>query len=325
MSEIKTPFSDKRKPLHELLPLDQPLRVEIDPADVCNFKCSFCFHSKKDSDFYGKMMDRETFELIVSQLKEFKKPITKVYLYALGEPLINKDTPYFVSKLKEEGVAETVAITSNGSLLTHNLSDSLIGAGLDQLSISINGLCDEDYQRICNASIDFLRILDEIEYFYKNKNGCYLHVKLEGDYFSDEEKRKFFDIFHGKCDSMHIDNVSDIWPDMPIDSQENLYGLKHFDDMTVCPQPFYDMCIHTDGTVTPCDAIWNYKEYNFGNIKDRRLVEIWNTHQKSLCVEQLKNSRECSLAICNRCNFAKYGASVDITPYRERLLEEFSS
>ena len=144
MSEIKTPFSEKRKPLHEMLPLSQPLRIEIDPADICNFKCDFCFQ-KIDKDFNGRVMPVEIFEEILSQLKQFDEPIKKVYLYALGEPLLNKNVPYFIKRLKEENVAETVAITTNGTMLTHELSEQLINNGLDQLSISVNGLCDDDF------------------------------------------------------------------------------------------------------------------------------------------------------------------------------------
>lgn len=179
MSEIKEPFSKKRRPLQELLPLEQPLRIEIDPSSICNFKCDFCFQSIA-SDFKGQIMSKELFEKILIQLKEFKDPISKIYLYALGEPLLNKNLPYFVKRLKEEGVASNVAITTNGSLLSRNLARQLVMAGLDQISISLNGLCDNDFKRICKANVDFEEMYDAIKYFYENKGTCYVHIKIEG-------------------------------------------------------------------------------------------------------------------------------------------------
>lgn len=45
---LTKPIRNDRKPLQELLPLEQPLRIFIDPCDICNFRCKFCFQS------YGK-------------------------------------------------------------------------------------------------------------------------------------------------------------------------------------------------------------------------------------------------------------------------------
>lgn len=51
---LEAPIRSDRKPLHEMLPLSQPLRVLIDPSDVCNFRCDFCFQSKMN--FRGTTM-----------------------------------------------------------------------------------------------------------------------------------------------------------------------------------------------------------------------------------------------------------------------------
>lgn len=326
MSEIKTPFSKERKSLHDLLPLRAPLRVEIDPCDVCNLRCDFCFQDKvNNKDYCGHLMDVELFERIICQLKEFGgKPIKKVYLYALGEPLLHPNIADFVARLKQTHVAEIVAITTNGTKITRDLSDDLINAGLDQISISVNGICDEDFMRICHTSVNFENYISNIRYLYEHKKECYVHVKLEGDYFSDDEQKRFYELFEECCDTMHIDKVADIWPEVEIEASGNLYGLQVDDDKPICPQPFYDICIHTDGTVTPCCAIWDYKKYNFGNIKEMSLVDIWNGFKyKQLCIEQIKGNK-CSFDICNRCKFAEFGASVDLSKYRKNLREKYN-
>lgn len=43
MKELSVPIRSDRKPLQELLPMDKPLRINIDPSELCNFKCDFCF------------------------------------------------------------------------------------------------------------------------------------------------------------------------------------------------------------------------------------------------------------------------------------------
>ena len=122
---------------------------------------------------------------------------------------------------------------------------------------------------------------------------------------------------------MHIDNVADIWPDMPIDAKENLYGLNN-GEKAICPQPFYELCVHPDGTVTPCCAIWNYKRENIGNIKKKSLKEIWNSDLlRKICMYQLDNNYNNSFDVCKRCKFAQGGASVNLSEYREELLEKY--
>ena len=77
---LTTPIRKDRKPLHELIPLDQPLRVLIDPCDICNFRRQFCFQAY-DSSFKGRVMFMELFEKIVKQLQEFERPINIIHLY----------------------------------------------------------------------------------------------------------------------------------------------------------------------------------------------------------------------------------------------------
>jgi len=48
-AEFRQPYSKDRKPLQELLPLDTPLTMYIDPTDICNFACRFCFNGDEKS------------------------------------------------------------------------------------------------------------------------------------------------------------------------------------------------------------------------------------------------------------------------------------
>ena len=120
---LTTPIRKDRKPLHELLPLDKPLRVMIDPCDTCNFRCSFCFQSQYDFG-KGSQMSVETFDRIMEQLTEFDGQINIIHLYGLGEPMINKNLPYFIKTIKERHIAKEVAVTSKGSLLSKEISEN---------------------------------------------------------------------------------------------------------------------------------------------------------------------------------------------------------
>lgn len=327
---IAAPIRSDRKPLHELLPLDQPLRVLIDPSDVCNFRCNFCFQSQQD--FKGSVMSLDTFRIIVEQIKEFERPINVVHLYGLGEPLVNKNIAIFVKELKENKVAKEVAITSNGSLLTHELSEKLVMAGLDRLSISLNGITDEHFKKNVNANVDFKKLYEEINYFYKIRNKTHLHVKINGECFTEEEKDKFVKMFVDCTDSINIDHVVNVWSGLQLadNNGQRMYDfeteeLNKDEDSRkkVCPLMFYEVLIHPDGNVSPCAVDYTYKKQNLGSIFDNSIKKIWNNEiLKKIRIQELLGSKN-DYCICNTCKYSDCAATVSITSYRDTLVKKY--
>ncbi len=224
---LTSPIRQDRKPLQELLPLEQPLRIFIDPCDICNFRCSFCFQSHKD--FRGSIMSENIFNTVIQQLKEFKGPINVIHLYGHGEPMLNGNLPEFVKRLKENGVAKEVVVTSNGSRLSEEYSQRLVEAGLDRLSISLNGLSTGQFKKIVGVEADFERIYSSILYFYSIRKNCHLHIKINGECFSEEEQQRFICLFQDCCDTFNIDHVVNIWPGMEM-TREREHTIYDFDE-----------------------------------------------------------------------------------------------
>lgn len=324
--QLKAPIRTDRAELKDIIPLKQPLRILIDPSDVCNFRCKFCFQSYQ-KDFEGKIMSIELFEQIIKQLGEFEKPINIIHLYGLGEPLINKNVPYFVRRIFEEKVAKEVSITTNGSLLTQDIIDQLIEAGLTKITISLNGLKDEDFERIVGHKVEFERVYNQIKYFYEKKKKCHLHVKINGDDYSDEEKERFVELFKDYSDSINIDNVADVWSGIEIATGSNpkMYNESLDNDYNgekiVCPQLFYEMTIHPDGSVSPCCADYKYTEQSLGNIQTESISEIWNSARwNRIRINALKGERT-GYNLCDLCKYPECASTVNITPYRNEILQ----
>ena len=319
---LTTPIRKDRKPLQKLLPLDKPLRVMIDPCDTCNFRCSFCFQSQYDFG-KGSQMSIETFDRVAAQLAEFDGPINIIHLYGLGEPMINKNLPFFIKTLKARKLAKEVAVTSNGSLLTHEFSDSLIEAGLDRLSISLNGLSDEDFKRIVGVTVSFEKIYKEIQYFYQHRKQCHLHVKINSECFHEEQHARFVELYKDCTDSMNIDHVVNEWSGINIvGSAGNLYEGGSAQKPNICIDMLYEIVVHPGGEISPCNIDYKYKKQNLGNIFDSTIKEIWNS--KRLHTLQIENLTGCfcSYDICKTCNPGTY-ATVDISQYKEELLFKY--
>ncbi len=319
---LTTPIRKDRKPLQELLPLNKPLRVMIDPCDICNFRCSFCFQSQYDFGS-GSKMSIETFNRVMDQLTEFDGPINIIHLYGLGEPMINKNLPYFIKTIKERGVAKEVAVTSNGSLLTHELSDALIEAGLDRLSISLNGLSDDDFERIVGVKVAFDKLYKEIQYFYEHRKQCHLHVKINGECFSEDNRNRFVELFKDCTNSINIDHIINEWSGINLEgSVDTLYDGGADIKSNICIDMLYEAVIHPDGTISPCNIDYKYKAQNLGNIFDSKIKDIWNSRRlHNLQIENLKGAF-CSYEICKTCNPGAY-ATVDISEYKDELIKKY--
>lgn len=320
---LTNPIRKDRKPLHELIPLSQPLRVLIDPCDLCNFKCKFCFQAY-DKSFTGSIMQEELFEKIVVQLKEFENPINVIHLFGLGEPLMNKKLPKFIRLLCRENVAKEISITSNGSLLTHKLSEELVNAGLSRLSISLNGIKDEDFYMNVGSNIDFNRLYNEIKYFNQIKGKCQLHVKINGDYFSEEDCERFVKLFEACTDTINIDNIVNVWSGIRLtdQTQKKMYSIQQDtvkNSECICPQMFYELAIHSDGSVSPCCVDYKYHKENLGNVNNHSLKEIWNGHKLySLWMQNIKEER-INYFNCIDCEYPSCASTVDLMPYKEKI------
>lgn len=98
----------KRVPLQEVIPLKYPFSIQIDIADACNMLCNFCFHSDldaiKEAQVKFGLMKYEVFQKIIDDIAKCwgrEKEIKKLRLFALGEPLLNKDLIKMISYAKK--------------------------------------------------------------------------------------------------------------------------------------------------------------------------------------------------------------------------------
>ncbi|RDU70622.1 radical SAM protein [Helicobacter aurati] len=297
-AEFRQPYSKDRKPLIELLPLHQPLTMYIDPSNICNFKCSFCFQSNTNAkkEMYLTQMSLETFTTILKQLAEFDNPIKMIHLHGFGEPLLNPHFPLFVKLAKESKVSERIATTSNASLLTRDLSRAIIESGLDQIHFSIYGLNDESYKIFSKKSLRFSQIVENIKYFYEHKtlyakeygHNCHVHIKMNKDYFSSQDQVRFLELFGNYADSIYLDGVANIWPGIDVsDSLRLNLSLEEKESTTVshqyghsfkhgalCPIVFYQLLVHSNGDISPCCADFQAK-MTLGNVANTTLKEIW--------------------------------------------------
>jgi radical SAM protein with 4Fe4S-binding SPASM domain len=305
----------KRTKLAEVLPLATPLVVQMFPIYACNFTCEYCFHAvpRKERGFVSDwpIMKIDLYKKCIDELALFGDQLKVLRFVGMGEPLLHKNIAEMVAYAVSRNVALRVELLTNGSLLTHQMSDKLIAAGLSRLVVSLQGISKDKYRRISKVEIDFENFVANIEYFYRQKTGTHVYIKIV-DYALDEvdTEQKFYEIFGNLCDSIAIENAVPIMPGVDYEKvlktsggNATQFGLP-LSSIQVCPQPFFTMQINPDGKVVPCYQI-SYPAI-MGDANHQTLREIWNGDAYRSLRRAMLNGRSTANDVCAGCNFIQF-------------------
>ncbi|MEE9193854.1 MAG: radical SAM protein [Thermodesulfobacteriota bacterium] len=302
-------LSEPRVKLAEVVPLSTPYLVIIDVANICNFKCNFCFQSVdksrlRDMGFKPNIMDIEIFKKTINEVKKFPEQIKRIYLFAHGESLLNKNLPDMIAYAKEQNVSEVIQITTNGSLLNPDFNMKLINAGLDELRISIEGLSAEKYKKVADVDIDFESFIENIKHFYKNRGTCMLYVKAINVALDEGEEEQFYRLFNDISDNASIEYVTPYYEGVKYNSlfqqhDKTILG-NQAGSISICPRIFYMLNICPDGNITMCN-VDNLEQYVFGNVNTHSLVELWNGKEFTELRMQHLNNNGSAHPLCGKC------------------------
>lgn len=272
-----------RSKLSEVLPLQVPFCINIFPINACNFKCKYCYYAEESyskQKYYDKnVMSLKEFKKYADDISGFGTPIKTLRFVGQGEPLLHKDIDLMVKYAKEINIAEKVEIITNGSLLTNQMADKLIMAGLSSLLISIQGINSSQYEEFCGVDIDYNKLIENIKYFYENKKETVLHVKIIDFVLnSASDKTKYYDIFSNIADKCIIEPLctNDLLDFSWLNTSK--YRIDENKKEDICPYPFYQMQITPDGYVKPCCAA-SHLAPTIGNAQEKTIAEIWNSRE----------------------------------------------
>jgi MoaA/NifB/PqqE/SkfB family radical SAM enzyme len=116
-------------------------KVYVEPTNACNLKCRTCVrHSWDEPEGF---MEWGTYEAALDGFSAAAG--STVAFMGLGEPLLHPRFLDMVRRAKERGLRAEV--TTNALLLTPELAEALLAAGLDQLVVSIDGASAESFSR----------------------------------------------------------------------------------------------------------------------------------------------------------------------------------
>ncbi len=318
----KNIYQHDRIVLKERLPLKMPLCLSIEPTNICNFHCAMCFHGNNEHDEQAKPlknMDQEVFRKSISDLKNWTdttgEKVKLIKLYSLGEPLIHPGLLDMVKELKASGVAEQLEITTNGSLLTKEISNQLISYGLDIIRFSIYGIGAKEHRRITGSDVSVDEIFENIRYLYEERNRKRSAKPMIFAKMFDAGKHKndrFLKHYEAVVDMAGIDEIFSVDVGNGKNVFEHYYSVRDADGFRPaagmgtegkkrpCRYPFTHMTIRSDGTVVSCCSDWR-KELRIGNVIQHSLQELWESRTLYQVRKQMIETKGQCFHACRSC------------------------
>ncbi len=140
--------------------------VEVKPMTGCNLKCIFCSVDEgrgtpNDTDY---VVDARYLTEELGSLLEVKNCEVDVFVNTHGEPLLYADMVELISGISSLRKIRTLAIITNGTMLTTKLIDRLIEAGLTQLNVSINAFSHDMACRLAGTTYNVEHVKEMVKY-----------------------------------------------------------------------------------------------------------------------------------------------------------------
>ena len=113
--------------------------MNVEVSALCNLQCVYCMSHKQAQFRSVGLMAQDTFDRVIELIKIFvsRGTQTEVNLFGTGEPLLHPKLPEFVRQARNVlPLCMPVHINTNGGLLTEQLLDKLVMAGISQIDVT---------------------------------------------------------------------------------------------------------------------------------------------------------------------------------------------
>jgi len=166
--------------------LGRPLRdLRISVTDRCNFRCNYCMPKEVFNKDYTYLPhgDLLNFEEITRLAKVFVAHGVRKIRLTGGEPLLRKNLEILIDQLANiptpDGTPLDLTLTTNGSLLARK-AKSLKDAGLNRVTVSLDGLDDAVFRAMNDVDFPVADVLDGIAAAQDAGLGLDAHGQLSG-------------------------------------------------------------------------------------------------------------------------------------------------
>lgn len=229
----------------------------IEPTNVCNLRCSFCFVTEGMSRPTG-FMELDLFRKAVDGCPGLEH----LCMHNWGEPLLHKDIFKMFDYASRAGIKHIV-MNTNGTLLTGDMIDGIIDSPLSVIRFSIDGL-PETFKRIRGVELD--KIESNIRKLKERKATRRPSLSMGVVFTVDEDTQEDADAYVAYWEKI-VDHVR-LQPKLVRSPRRG-----------ACPELFGkaygQLTVLWDGTVVPCCVDYN-GVLALGSAWEESVMDLWH-------------------------------------------------
>lgn len=271
-----------------------PIHLDIELNSHCNLRCIMCFQS-----FAPPAKGLMSWKLYTKLIDEgAKKGLRAIKLQYRGEPLLYPKIVEAVEYAKKKGIID-VMFNTNANLLTEDMSQKLIKAGLDKLICSVDGYNKQFYEKIrrggkWNTVLKNIKQMQKLKQELNSKTPDVRVQMLKFDWIKNgaQHVKEYIEFWKTIVDDIGVDYCND-------------YDYSKINDILICSDfkcssPWQRLFIMWDGQVRLCCGDI-YGQYPLGNAKKDSIEKIWKSAKVKYARETNRTGRSHLLEICNSC------------------------
>lgn len=256
---------------------EYPIQLDIELNSSCNLKCPMCRLSVESNENKGKQhwFKFETFKKIIED--GVKNGLKAVKLNYINEPLIRDDIAKFVEFAKKAGVCD-IYFSTNGILLTEEVSKDLINAGLSRIQVSIDAFKSETYDFLRPGS-NLDKVIENIEMLVKVKEKLgsiipLVRVNFVRTEVNEPELDDFINFWKPLVDMIGIQEMVS-YPESDGQLKSRTTTKKRKGGFR-CSFPFKLLTINCEGNILPCCTFYG-EQMIMGHIGKNDISQVWNS------------------------------------------------
>jgi len=290
-----------------------PKSVKIELTGRCNYRCGFCaLRMREDQPSPQDDMSLRFFKGITTEMRN--AGVEEIGLFYLGESLMNPNlTIRACDFLKNELNMPYVFLTTNGSLLTPEITHRLMAAGLDSLKFSMNAGDFDQFEEVMGVKRkNYERALKAVKWAREIRDSGYKtklyasSIKYDGsqqermEQLAREHIEPYVDEFYWlplySMGSVATERERELGYRPTAGNQGRIGGLVN---PLPCWSAFTEGHVRHDGVVSLCcfDADGRFQ---VGNLHKDSWMDIWH-NDKFTEIREAHLRQDLSGTVCAEC------------------------
>ncbi len=271
----------------------KPYIYIIDPCNACDLRCPLCPTGARTLNRSTRMMSLECFQGLIDQVKPYA---VEIILYSWGEPFLHPQIFDMVRYAQKNNIGTN--ISSHFNHITDEMIDRIIDSGLENISISLDGVSQEVYQvyRVNGKVDDVISGIRRLQLRKKERKSRTPNVEWqfivmkhnEHEIPQAEKLARDLEVEQFRLlgvglpfEELTNQTLAEQWisdtPEYRGYHPEKILQRGYLYDES-CFYPFRTLVINPDGGVAPCCAI-SHEQWDFGDVHKESLWDIWNNRK----------------------------------------------